>query len=71
MNAHNCMRDKLLSRGCVHARPTHIYRYGYYWDYYDQAWSYALAHFIDQERGGWYPMMNQANERVGNNIVRT
>ena len=35
-----------------------------YWEWYDKAWVYAKATFIDTERGGWYPMVNAANERV-------
>jgi mannose/cellobiose epimerase-like protein (N-acyl-D-glucosamine 2-epimerase family) len=35
-----------------------------YWRWYDRAWAYALDHFIDRERGGWYPMLNARNVRV-------
>jgi len=35
-----------------------------YWGWYDTAWVYAQEHFIDGERGGWYPMVNVDNERV-------
>ena len=35
-----------------------------YWEFYRECWAYADAHFIDHERGGWYPMLNAANVRV-------
>ena len=35
-----------------------------YWGWYDAAWACARECFIDAERGGWYPMLNEANERV-------
>ena len=39
------------------------------WGWYDRAWEYALAHFVDGERGGWYPMVNAANNRVDNHAA--
>jgi len=35
-----------------------------YWAWYDKAWDYAEHHFIDGERGGWYPMMSPENVRT-------
>ena len=35
-----------------------------YWEWYDKAWEYALKYFIDEERGGWYPMVNVENVRT-------
>ena len=35
-----------------------------YWDWYNKAWAYAVAHFIDGERGGWYPMVDPDNVRT-------
>ena len=35
-----------------------------YWEWYDKAWEYALEYFIDEERGGWYPMVNAENVRT-------
>lgn len=36
-----------------------------YWDSYDQLWSYSGAHLIDQERGGWYRILQRDNRRYG------
>ena len=33
------------------------------WRWYDAAWEFALSHFIDKERGGWYPMVSRENVR--------
>ena len=35
-----------------------------YWEWYDKAWEFALKYFIDEERGGWYPMLNAENMRT-------
>jgi len=36
----------------------------HYWGWYERAWDFAEAHFVDRELGGWYPMLNAANVRV-------
>ena len=36
----------------------------YFWGWYDKAWAYATEHFIDSERGGWFPMVNKDNVRT-------
>ena len=35
-----------------------------YHEWYGKMWRYAEAHFIDTERGGWYPMLNAENVRT-------
>ncbi|MEO6918665.1 MAG: AGE family epimerase/isomerase [Collimonas sp.] len=36
-----------------------------YWDSYDNLWEYSNAHLIDQERGGWYRILQRDNLRYG------
>jgi mannose/cellobiose epimerase-like protein (N-acyl-D-glucosamine 2-epimerase family) len=36
-----------------------------YWDSYSKLWEYSSAHLIDQERGGWYRILRQDNQRYG------
>ena len=35
-----------------------------YEDWYERAWRYCVGHFVDSERGGWFPMLSAANERL-------
>jgi len=35
-----------------------------YREWYGRAWAYCEEHFIDRERGGWYPMLSADNARV-------
>lgn len=36
-----------------------------YWEVYDQLWQYSMQHLIDQERGGWYRILQRDNTRYG------
>jgi mannose/cellobiose epimerase-like protein (N-acyl-D-glucosamine 2-epimerase family) len=35
-----------------------------YREWYGRAWAYCEEHFVDCERGGWYPMLSADNARV-------
>jgi mannose/cellobiose epimerase-like protein (N-acyl-D-glucosamine 2-epimerase family) len=35
----------------------------FYWDWYDRVWKYAWRVFIDHEKGGWYRILNEKNEK--------
>tara|TARA_B110000208_G_C11799942_1_gene441533 strand:- start:5035 stop:6228 length:1194 start_codon:yes stop_codon:yes gene_type:complete len=37
-----------------------------YWDWYDRAWRYAEAHFIDHKYGGWYRVLDHSGQRYNN-----
>ncbi|MCY3660164.1 MAG: AGE family epimerase/isomerase [Caldilineaceae bacterium] len=34
-----------------------------YWTWYDEAWRYSEAHFIDHEHGGWYRILDADNNK--------
>ena len=36
-----------------------------YWDWYNKLWQYSAAHLIDQQRGGWYRILQRDNQRYG------
>ena len=35
-----------------------------YSKWYNSAWEYCTAHFVDGDRGGWYPVLSPENQRV-------
>ncbi len=37
-----------------------------YWDWYDRAWRYADANFIDHKYGGWYRVLDSSGQRYNN-----
>ena len=36
----------------------------HYREWYERGWRYALKHFVDVERGGWFPMVNADHVRT-------
>lgn len=36
-----------------------------YWSHYHLLWEYSSKHLIDQERGGWYRILQRNNQRYG------
>lgn len=34
-----------------------------YWGWYDELWAWSWRHLVDTERGGWYRVLNEANQR--------
>jgi mannose/cellobiose epimerase-like protein (N-acyl-D-glucosamine 2-epimerase family) len=54
----------LLAARCAAANGDDTEDSKFFWEWYDKAWVYANEHFVDTERGGWYPMVNAANVRV-------
>ena len=37
-----------------------------YWDWYDQAWAYSDAHFVDHQHGAWYRVLDAHGKRYDN-----
>ena len=37
-----------------------------YWDWYDRAWAYTDAHFVDHQHGAWYRVLDLNGERYDN-----
>ena len=36
---------------------------------YRKAWRFADRHFIDHDRGGWYPEIDEAGQPVGRQFI--
>jgi len=34
-----------------------------YWGWYDRLWAWSWQHLVDTERGGWYRILNEDNQR--------
>lgn len=37
-----------------------------YWDWYERAWAYADAHFVDHQHGAWYRVLDLTGKRHDN-----
>jgi mannose/cellobiose epimerase-like protein (N-acyl-D-glucosamine 2-epimerase family) len=35
-----------------------------YWDWYERLWAYSWTHFVDNEHGAWYRILDRQNRRL-------